>query len=370
MQARAQPLHDLRVMRIAVTLLLALHGVLHLLGLVRANGARIGLAWMFAAGLFLIAAVLTFARPEWWWVVAAVALILSQALIVLQWREARAGTIPNVLILLPVVVAAATALFNRDVDGHARALLARAAAAPAAVVRPDELERLPAPVRRWLEVSGVVGRERVRTVRLQQRGEMRTGPDEPWMPVMAEQYFTVDPPGFVWSVDATMMRVLPIVGRDEYTDGRGHMLIKMAGLITVADATGPEIDQGTLLRFLGEIVWFPSAALQPYISWQEVDARNARATMSFGGVTASALFSFDERGRFVRLTASRYMGSGKEARVEEWVTPSTAWRVVRGVEMPVAGDAVWKLASGDFNYYRWEIVDVEPDRPILYGRGR
>jgi hypothetical protein len=357
-------------MRIALTLLLALHGVLHLLGLVRANGARIGLAWLFVAGLFLIAAVLTFARPEWWWIVAAVGLLLSQTLILLQWQEARAGTIPNVLISIPVVVAAATASFKHNVDNQARALLARSAAASATVVRPDELERLPAPVRRWLDVSGVVGRERARTVRLQQRGEMRTGPDKPWMPVTAEQDFTVDPPGFVWSVDATMIRVLPIVGRDEYTGGHGHMLIKVGGLIPVADATGPEIDQGTLLRFLGEIIWFPSAALQPYISWQEVDARNARATMSHGGVTASALFSFDERGRFVRLTARRYMGSGKEARLEEWVVPVTAWRVVNGVEMPVAGDAFWKLAGGDFNYYRWQIVDVEYNRPAPYGRGR
>src|SRR3954452_12988981 len=160
-------------MRIAVTLLLLLHGALHLLGFVRANGARIGNAWMAVAGLFVFAAVLTMARPERWWVVAAVALVLSQALIVLQWRAARAGTIPNVLILIPVVVSAAAAVLDRDAADHARSLLAEASLLPPAVVRAEDLERLPAPVHRWLAASGVVGHERVRTVRLRQRGEMR-----------------------------------------------------------------------------------------------------------------------------------------------------------------------------------------------------
>ena len=99
------------------------------------------------------------------------------------------------------LIAAATRQFQHRIDGEARALLA-AAGGSAAVVEARDLEKLPPPVRRWLEVSGTVGRPRATTVRLEQRGEMRTGPDKPWMPVAAEQYFSVDPPGFVWSVNA------------------------------------------------------------------------------------------------------------------------------------------------------------------------
>jgi hypothetical protein len=54
------------------------------------------------------------------------------------------------------------------------------------------------------------------------------------------------------------------------------------------------------------------------------------------------------------------------ARLEKWVIPATEWRTVRGIEMPVRGNAVWKLAGGDFDYYRWEILDVEINRPALY----
>ena len=195
---------------------------------------------------------------------------------------------------------------------------------------------------------------------------MRIGPDKPWMPVVAEQYFSIDPPGFVWSVKTKMMGVLPIAGRDSYVDGHGHMLIKLASLLSVADGRGPAIDQGAMLRFLGEIVWFPSAALSDYLSWEAVDQHSVRATMRYGGVTASAVFAFDERGRFANLTADRYMSAGGGARLENWAIPATEWRTVRGIEMPVRGNAIWKLAAGDFDYYRWEILDVEVDNPALY----
>jgi hypothetical protein len=35
--------------------------------------------------------------------------------------------------------------------------------------------------------------------------------------------------------------------------------------------------------------------------------------------------------------------------------------VIRGVEVPVAGNVTWKLPAGDFDYYRWEILDIEYD---------
>jgi hypothetical protein len=271
-----------------------------------------------------------------------------------------------VVALAVALVAAATRRFHRRIDAEARALLAGARESGHRLVEAQDVERLPAPVRRWLEVSGAVGRARAATVRLKQRGEMRTAADKPWMPVAAEQYFTVDPPGFLWRVDAKMLHVLPIAGRDRYAGGRGNMLIKLGSVLTVADGAGAEIDQGAMLRYLGEIVWFPSAALSETITWEAVGDHCARATMRHAGVTVSAMFAFDERGRFASLTARRYMSASGGPRLETWVIPATDWRTIRGIEMPVRGNAIWKLAGGDFDYYRWEILDVEVNQPALY----
>jgi hypothetical protein len=264
------------------------------------------------------------------------------------------------------LVGAARRHFELRVEDEARALLDGARHRAPPLVEARELEALPAPVRRWLEASGALGHARAATVRLKQRGEMRTAPDKPWMPVEAEQYFSIDPPGFVWRVHAKMARVLPIAGRDRYAAGRGHMLIKVGSLFTVADAAGPAIDQGALLRYLGEIIWFPSAALSDTISWSAIDDHSARATMRYGDVSASMIYTFDEGGRVVQQAAERYMTGAGPARLERWVIPITEWRKFCGIEVPSRGDAVWKLPAGDFSYYRWEIVDIEVNHPALY----
>ena len=369
-------------MRYATAALLLMHGLIHLPGFLKpwrladlsqlsgdaivplSGGARraVGVLWLIAAAALVGAALVRVTDREWWWMVAGPALVLSQALIVLQWRDARAGTMANVLLTVAVAVGAGTQTFHNANLRHARALLARASAAAPSIVRLEDIATLPQPVRRWLEASGAVGRPRARTVRLLQRGGLRTAPDQPYMPAQATQYFTVDEPGFVWAVDVTMLRVLPVVGRDTYIDGHGRMFIKAGGLITVADGMGPTFDHGTALRFLGEIIWFPSAAIAPYITWKAIDDRRAAATLAFNDVTASAVFEFDERGRFAGMTAQRYY-NGKS--LETWVIPVTEWKTIRGVEIPVRGGAVWKLAAGDFDYYQWEILDVDTNQLTL-----
>lgn len=378
-------------MRGAVAVMLGVHGLIHVMGFLKLwqlaavpqltgrtivpltdSGMRIvGLLWLAAALALVVAALLCSLGRESWWQAGAVALALSQVLIVLQWHDAWAGTAVNALLLLAVSVGWGTAHFHQDNHDRAVAFLAssRAVASPSAtsdLLRDEDLGHLPPPVQRWLRASGAVGRPRAHTVRLRQRGGLRTDPRQGYMPTEALQYFTVDQPGFVWTVDVRMMRMIPIVGRDSYVDGRGRMFIKAGGLIVVADGTGPKIDQGAALRFLGEIVWFPSAALAPYISWAPRDDHQAEATMTFGGVTVSAIFEFDDAGRFRRLTAQRYYQGDS---LQTWVIPATEWRVVRGIDIPVRGGAVWKMAEGDFDYYQWEIVDVETNVTALWGEG-
>ncbi len=370
-------------MRYAVAALLVVHGLIHVPGFLKAwklaelpslSGRTIvhlsdgtlrvvGALWLLTAVGLVVAAALRLLDRDAWWMVAAPTLVLSQMLIILQWGEARAGTAANVLLGLAVVMAAGVHGFHSANDRQARALLARSPGGDAPVVRAEEVASLPPPVRRWLEGCGAVGQPRAQTVRLRQRGEMRTGPGRGFMHAEATQYFTVDQPAFVWNVDVTLAGVLPLVGRDSFEGGKGRMYITLAGLVAVADGVGPRFDQGTALRYLGEIIWFPSAALSRAISWEAIDDASARATLRVDGVEVSAVFEFDARGRFTRLTAQRYYNG---ATLETWVIPATGWRVIRGIEMPVRGGAIWRLPAGDFDYYRWEILDVEVNRPALW----
>ncbi len=186
------------------------------------------------------------------------------------------------------------------------------------------------------------------------------------MPTEAVQYYGVDVPGFVWDATVQMMGFLPLIGHDSYAQGKGRMLIKALSLVSVVDAADAKINLGAMLRYLSEMCFFPSALLSPYITWQAIDDSHAQATMTDSGLTVSAVFSFDAQHRLTSCTAKRYYGGGKDGSLETWYIPIRAWKTMQGVLIPVKGDVIWKLPTGDFNYFQWEITDINYNKPILY----
>jgi len=366
------------MLRFVFTIILLIHGFIHGMGFVRewelaeisqlsgktllplsgATARIAGLLWLLAGLGFLASAAAYLLRRDGWWMIAVVSLVLSQLLIVLYWPDAKAGTIANLVVLLVALPAYGDWSMARQGARVADGLLAALPSEKGQVVTEVMLGDLPEPVRRWLRRAGIVGRPQARVVRLQQSGLMRTKPEQDWMPTQAKQLFTVDQPAFVWEAHVRMMPLVYFKGIDQYRDGKGRMLIKLLSLIPVVDATGPKIDQGTMLRFLGELIWFPSAALSPYLTWEGLDAHRARATMSYQGLTASGIFEFNAGGDFVSFRCDRYYGGEESSKLEKWYIPATAWDAPGGVRIPTAGEVIWELEGGDFKYYQWEIEEV------------
>ena len=99
-------------MRYLFLAILLIHGLIHLLGFNKAFRIRgtsqltkpisrpEGLLWLFVALLFVFS-ILPFIRNQSTWaVMALVAVVISQVLILGAWHDAKYGTIVNVIILL------------------------------------------------------------------------------------------------------------------------------------------------------------------------------------------------------------------------------------------------------------------------------
>lgn len=256
-------------------------------------------------------------------------------------------------------------LFNQKVDREVNALFEKRIDNKA-IVEQKDLDGLPIPVQKWLENSQVVGQERISTVRLKQTGMMRTEPDQSWMPFKAEQYFVTEEPGFIWNAKISAAPMFHIAGRDKYDEGHGNMLIKILSLFTIGDATGKEMDQGTMIRYLAEVMWFPAAALNDYIKWEEIDEMSAQATMSYRGVTASAIFVFNENGDIDSFSAQRYREFGGQYSLETWSGSVGQIEVMDGIRIPTKGDVTWELEAGDFTWLEWEIAEIEYNNPMKY----
>lgn len=188
-----------------VVSVLVVHGLIHLMGFAKAFGfAELpqltqpisrawGVAWLLAAILTLASALALGLGARRFWAIGAVALVVSQVVIVSSWRDAWAGSIANLVLLLAVGHGWLTegprsfhAQFVRD------AAAGRARAVEAPLITPSDLAGLPAPVQRYLSLVGVVGQPRVRNCRLRFRGRIRSGPDSAWMPFKAEQQSFAD----------------------------------------------------------------------------------------------------------------------------------------------------------------------------------
>lgn len=225
------------------------------------------------------------------------------------------------------------------------------------------LEPLPEPVRRYMRWTGVVGRPWIRTARVRQAGRFRLGANRPWMPMKAEQVYTVDPPGMRWRARFKMFGLPLFSANDSYHDGQGHMYGKAAGLFTLFDDSSEKLTQGTLVRYLSEMIWFPIAYLGDNITWTAVDDRSADVALTDHGRTAGGRMFFDDLGRPTTFEALRYREDKGTYTLLPWHTPMSEWGERGGLNIPTRGGVYWimidgqKLTYGDFN-----IVSVEYNR--------
>jgi hypothetical protein len=100
--------------------------------------------------------------------------------------------------------------------------------------------------------------------------------------------------------------LLWIEASDRLIDGRSNMFVKFCSMFTLANASGRELDQGALLRWLAEVVWFPIGYVGDRIRWESIDSDSARATLVHAGLSVTAIVEIDEEGKLVGMRGQRY----------------------------------------------------------------
>jgi len=365
------------MIRLLFAVPLMIHGLIHLMGfskewnlgppsmlkrkttipLTVAAAKIAGLLWLFACLLLIGTAVLYLEQKDWYWMVGIVGVGLSQVLTILYWHDAKYATILNIILLAVMILSSAQSNFDKSVDREVSAMVHASASVSPAVASSRRAD-LPPVVQKWLTTSGAFDKP-VSVIRVEQSGRMRTAPDGKWMDFQATQFCTIDPPAFVWKARIDAMPLLFIDGRDKYENGKGHMLIKLLAAYTMANASGNEIDQGTLLRFMGEMIWYPEAAIMEYLRWEEIAPDQALATMTYKGVTATGTFTFHPNGSVKCFSAERFGDFQGEFRKEIWQVDVAGYKKMGDRQIPFACEVTWKLKSGDFMWLKQEITDIE-----------
>ncbi len=359
-------------MRTALIILIGIHGIIHLLGFLKAFdlyefnsisrpiSTTSGIIWLLAFILFVTTAISILLKSDYSWVSGLLAVIISQALIFNNWSDARFGTLLNIIILFVAIVSYSTYSFKNKVSRERTVMFENSTAISQKTVTEKNISDLPPIVQKWLRNSGIIDKIPISNVHLVQDLQLKMTPDQKdWSPGIAEQYFTIKPPAFNWNIKTQMNSILDVVGRDKFENGNGEMTIRLFSLVSVADAKqNGKVNQATLQRYLAEIVWFPSASLSPYIIWEPIDKNSAKATISIRGTIGSGIFYFEDNGNFLKFTAMRFKDV-KDKDPKLWTVSAIKTEERNGIKIPVELIADWDLDNGKWNWLKLKIKSID-----------
>jgi len=223
------------------------------------------------------------------------------------------------------------------------------------IFQKSDVSRLPPPVQRYLIKSIREGTPYTSRVHLKQTGQIRF--NQRWINVEAEQYYSVTPPNFIW---VAKMKLGPawISARDRYLSGKGGMLIKVLSAVPLFDVRGPEIDHASLLRYLSELPWLPTALLSDNITWKEIDDRAAEATITDGALSAAGVFHFNGADEIISFESPGRFRSDT-GKITPWSGAFSNYQDFNGFRIPAEGKAVWNAPEGDFEYVRLKVEKAE-----------
>ena len=325
-----------------------------------------GLLWLAAGLTLLLAAVMVKTNPRSWWWMGFLGVVLSQAVILTTWSDARFGTVANVLIALCAVYAFAAegplglrAEYRRGVEARIPAEL------DAPVVTEDDLAHLPQPVQRYLRVTGSVGQPVVRNFRAVLRGRIRGTPEDPWMEFTSEQHNFLDEPSRFFLMDARRGG-LPLDVLHVFRGDSASMRVRLISLLQIVHNRGPDMDQAETVTVFNDLCLLaPSALVDPSIRWEALDDHSVRGHYTLGERTVSAVLRFDGSGDLVDFVSDDRLAAsvdGETFAPLRWSTPVTDYRGFGQRRAFSRGEGRWHPAAGDYAYIELELLELEVNR--------
>ena len=344
------------------------HGLIHLMGFAKAFqlaqihqlsmsiSKPLGLIWLLTGILFIATFALAILKKEWWPILAIIAVVVSQVLFIIFWKDAKFGTIANIVILMTSIIGFATIQFGNSYKTDVLSAMDKTNFREEIMTEKD-LSPLPEPVKNYLQYVGVVGKPKVRNVKIIFEGAMREkGKD--WFKFTSEQYNFFDEPTRLFFMKAKI-KGLPTHGYHSYKNGGARMQIKLLSLFSVVDVEGPELFRTETVTVFNDLCLFaPAALIDDRITWETIDNRSVKATFTNKGAAISAILYFNKKGQLVDfISEDRYVID--EMTAYPFSTPAKDYKSINGYNLAAYGEATWHYPDGEFVYGKFNLKSVE-----------
>jgi hypothetical protein len=276
------------------------------------------------------------------------------------------------LVALVIVVLVAAALLYASFRWDSGTVRLRArleqAKAPITPLTCDltGLDRLPAPVERYLRLVLRPGQPMIAAVHLRHTGTFNlSDSSQRWVPFTSDQRVITRRPGFDWDARIAVAPGIAVRVHDAYIGGEGLLHAALLAMFPLVIQRGtPELAEGELMRFLAESPWYPTVLLPDQgVRWEPLDEHSAVAILADGRVSASLVFHFAPNGLLESVRSERRgrLVAGVSVPTP-WQGRWSDWRWMNGVRVPTRGEVAWLLPAGPLPYWRGQVTAIDYER--------
>ena len=359
-------------MRIIFLVIVLLHGLIHALGFVKAFAFKevkeltlpiskpLGLLWLSATILFLIYGMLQFANAKYAWVVGIVAVVVSQILVILFWKDALFGTIPNLVVLLVSLVSLGSFLLHHEFSSRVKFDFSENNTLATDIITENDISHLPVIVRKYLHYTRSVGKPKVRNFRAEFVGGMRAKPGDKYMKLQSVQYNFYQKPSRYFYMSASKMG-LPATGLHLYQNETATFVVRLLNWFKVVDARGEQLNQAETVTLFNDMCFIaPATLIDKRITWETLDQTSVKGIFKNGRILIRAVLYFNEKGELVNFISNdRYETDGKKYVNYPWATPVEDYRMISGYLLPSKAKLIYQRPGGDFCYGELEYKSVK-----------
>jgi hypothetical protein len=346
-----------------------IHGLIHFMGFAKAynygNITQIskyiskstGSIWFITAILFIIAVVLFFVKKESWAYFAIVAAVISQILIITVWKDAKFGTIINIIVLFVAIASLAIHHFEMGFKADVERHITQTNFINNDLLTEADIISLPIPIQKYIRYSGAINKPKVKNMKVVFDGEMRDkGKD--FFKFTSVQYNFFDDPTRLFFMKAKMYGV-PVPGYHCYQNATATMQIKLLGLFNVVNVKGNEMNKAeTVTLFNDMCLMAPASLIDKRIEWTAIDSLSTKATFANGINKITATLYFNEQGQLINFTSDdRYAIT--DMKKYRFSTPVKDYVDKGGRKIMSYGETIWHYPDGEFVYGKFTLKSIE-----------
>lgn len=230
------------------------------------------------------------------------------------------------------------------------------------VFKETDFEATPSAIQKYIANAGYIGTKKMNSLHMEYLDvDFKQGKNGPRLKIDYIQNNYVKEPARMALILSSMFGI-PFQGYDYYSDGVGGMKGVIAKLLTLFDQKGLEMDVACLATFLAESMFFPSVLLQDYISLEEINDHQVKATITFREQKASGIFTFNEKYEMTSFTTKDRAVVNTDGTTENVPWTAACDRYVTGadgIKRPTTFKAIWNYSDGDFIYFDGQISRID-----------